>query len=187
MRTLRLVPVAVLVVLAGCAEDRDTGNPMAPTLAGQRASAGPVEASGHFAALVDFTSLTLTPRGRNCLLEVDGQLVFTGTIEGVATGRTSALVFGPCATVAITPPGTFRDVFKSELEFKGTVDGQAACANLLYMGRVEQGGAIDGRLVFSKGSAGRTCLPGTEGIAGRLEADARVAVGGEYRGSVVVK
>jgi hypothetical protein len=77
--------------------------------------------------------------------------------------------------VASTPPGTFRDVFKSELVFKGTVDGAPVQANLLYMGGVEPGGAIDGRLVFSNG------------VAGQLDVKARVAVGGEYRGSVVVK
>ena len=77
--------------------------------------------------------------------------------------------------MATTPPGTFRDVFKSELVFDGTVDGEPAHANLLYMGRVQPGGRIEGRLVFSRG------------VAGRLEVEARVAVGGEYRGAVVVK
>jgi hypothetical protein len=80
----------------------------------------------------------------------------------------------PCSEVATSPPGTFRDVFKSELRFEGTVDGEPARANVLYMGRVQSGGRIEGRLVFSKG------------VAGRLEVDAQVAVGGEYRGSVVV-
>ena len=54
------------------------------------------------------------------------------------------------------------------------MDGEAAEANLLYMGRVRPGGDIEGRLVFSRG------------IAGRLEADAVVAVGGTYSGSVVI-
>ncbi|MFN2563900.1 MAG: hypothetical protein ABR499_02655 [Gemmatimonadaceae bacterium] len=116
----------------------------------------------------------MTPRGRNCLLQVNGRLVFTGTIEGTATGTTRALVFAPCSEVATSPPGTFPDVFKSELRFEGTVDGKPAQANVLYMGRVQPGGQIEGRLVFSKG------------VAGRLEVDAQVAVGGKYRGSVVV-
>jgi hypothetical protein len=106
---------------------------------------------------------------------VDGELVFTGTIEGVARGTTSALVFAPCADVATTPPGTFPDVFKSELEFVGTVDGEEARADVLYMGRVQPGGAIEGRLLFHNG------------VDGRLEADAVVAVGGTYDGSVVVR
>jgi hypothetical protein len=58
--------------------------------------------------------------------------------------------------------------------FEGTIDGESAEANLLYMGRVQPRGAIEGRLVFSNG------------VQGRLEVEAVVAVGGEYRGFVVV-
>jgi hypothetical protein len=168
-----------LLILVGCAEGDGTLAPTAPGASindhsSQLSAARRIETSGRFDAIVDFTTLTLTPKGRNCLLEVDGRLVFSGTIEGTATGRTSALVFAPCADVATSPPGTYPDVFKSELEFEGTVDGDPASAALLYMGRVQPGGVIEGRLVFSRG------------IQGRLEADARVAVGGDYSGSVVV-
>ena len=174
----RLVATGTALILVGCADESD---PTAPTLPVQAhlpelsaAAARRVETSGDFAALVDFSTLTLTPRGSNCLLQVDGQLVFTGTIEGTASGRTSALVFASCADVATSPPGTYRDIFKSELVFEGTVDGEPAQANLLYMGGVQPGGQIDGRLVFSNG------------VDGVLEADAVVAVGGEYTGFVVV-
>jgi hypothetical protein len=77
--------------------------------------------------------------------------------------------------VAVTPPGTFRDVFHFDGEFQGTIDGQPAEAHVAYMGGVEPGGHIDGRFVFS------------HGVAGRLETDGQVAVGGDYHGSVVVK
>jgi len=174
MRILRLVATGTaLLIVGGCADSRNTPDPTAPVLAASPARQ--IQTSGHFDAIVDFSTLTLTPRGRNCLLQVNGQLVFTGTIEGAATGQTTALVFAPCADVATNPPGTFRDVFKSELAFEGTVDGEPARANLLYMGRVQPGGQIAGRLVFSNG------------VAGRLEVEARVAVGGEYSGSVVVR
>ncbi len=180
MNILRLVATGtVLLIVAGCANADDTLGPAAPgnvvhssELAA--AAARTVQASGHFDALVDFSTLTLTPRGGNCLLEVEGQLVFTGTIEGTGIGQTSALVFAPCADVVASPPGTYPDVFKSELAFEGTVDGEPARANLLYMGRVQPGGAIEGRLIFSNG------------VEGRLDVEARVAVGGEYNGSVVV-
>ena len=169
-----------LLIVGGCADGRDTTGPtdlelsrdgtaQRPARAAQR-----VPATGSFQALVDFSTLTLTPRGRNCLLVVDGQLVFTGTIAGVARGTTSALVFASCEQVATTPPGTFRDVFRSELVFEGTVDGKPARAKVLYTGGVEPGGAINGRLIFSRG------------IAGELRARAVVAVGGTYRGAVVV-
>jgi hypothetical protein len=174
MRILRLVATgAALLIVGGCADGRAILDPTAPALAASPARQ--IQTSGHFDAIVDFSTLTLTPRGRNCLLRVNGQLVFTGTIEGVATGQTTALVFAPCSDVATSPPGTFPDVFKSELAFEGTVDGEPARANLLYMGRVQPGGQIAGRLVFSNG------------VQGRLEVEARVAVGGEYEGSVVVR
>jgi hypothetical protein len=77
--------------------------------------------------------------------------------------------------VAITPPGTYRDVFTSKEVFDGTVNGEPAHANLLYAGQTEVGGAIDAHLIFSNG------------VSGVLDAvGARVAVGGDYRGSVVV-
>jgi hypothetical protein len=174
MRILRLVLAGTAAfIVGGCSDGSAIPGPTAPTLSAS--SARQVQASGDFDALVDFSTLTLTPRGTNCLLRVNGQLVFTGTIEGTATGQTTALVFAPCSEVATNPPGTFPDVFKSELAFEGTVDGDRAQANLLYMGRVQPGGQIEGRLVFSNG------------VSGVLDADAIVAVGGEYSGSVVVR
>ncbi len=183
MTITRLAATALtLLIVGGCADGSSPAGPADPALAARDGSARRpaqaaerVPATGSFQALVDFSTLRLTPRGRNCLLVVDGQLVFTGTITGVATGTTSALVFAPCEQVATTPPGTFRDRFKSELVFEGTVNGQPARAKVLYAGGVQPGGAIDGRLIFSRG------------IQGRLEADAVVAVGGTYRGAVVVR
>ena len=171
----------ILLAAAGCVNDRTPTDPGSPALddrrdaSGVAAGARRVEATGHYTAVVDFSTLTLTPRGRNCRLEVDGTLFFTGTIEGTATAHTSALVFAPCADVATTPPGTYRDVFTSRMVFDGTVDGEPAHANLLYQGETEVGGAIDAHLIFSNG------------LAGVLDAvDARVAVGGDYRGAVIV-
>ncbi len=179
MRILRLVAIGtVLLSVGSCGDGGTIFDPAQPAphsseLAVSRARK--VQTSGQFDAIVDFSTLTLTPRGRNCLLQVNGQLVFTGTIEGAATGQTTALVFAPCAQVAASPPGTFRDVFKSELVFEGTVAGEPARANVLYMGRVQPGGELAGRLVFSRG------------VQGRLEVEAVVAVGGEYSGSVVIR
>jgi hypothetical protein len=177
-----VVTGTVLLVAAGCQNDRSPtaltapANPAARRDAGAATQqAGPVQAAGHYDANVDFSTLTLTPRGRNCLLEVDGKLVFSGTITGTATAHTSALVFAPCAEVATTPPGTYRDVFTSRAVFDGTVNGESAHANLLYAGETQVGGAIDAHLIFSNG------------VAGVLDAvDARVAVGGDYLGAVVV-
>ena len=182
MRVPRLVAAGTaLVIVGGCGDGHAllgptarAGSPQVQSARLAESAARRVQTAGSFDAIVDFSTLTLTPRGRNCLLTVKGRLVFSGTIEGVATGQTSALVFAPCSDVATTPPGTFPDVFKSELTFEGTIDGEAASANVLYMGRSEPGGHISGRLVFSNG------------VSGRLEVEAQLAVGGEYQGSVVV-
>ena len=172
MRILRLAAPGIAVLLAAGCNGHDVLGPPAPAVAA--IGAGQVATSGLFDANVDFTTLSLTPRGSNCLLVVKGQLVFHGTIEGVANGQTTALVFATCEEVASLPPGTDPDVFKSEAEFRGTVAGEPATAHLLYQGRVQPGGHIDGHLIFSNG------------IAGTLDAEAQVAVGGEYHGSLVV-
>ena len=181
MNTMRFASVGMaLLVIGACANGRDALQATAPSIQGPTSersltAVAPVQTSGHFDAIVDFSTITLTPRGENCLLQVDGRLVFTGTIVGTANGHTSALEFAPCDQVALHPPGTFPDVFKSVATFEGTIAGQPAHSNLQYMGRVQVGGAIDGRLVFSNG------------VAGELDVNSIVAVGGTYSGSLVVK
>src|SRR5690606_33933190 len=122
-----VVPAAALLLLGGCAEGGSVPGPTAPGLAaaGPRLSphAGPTAVSGEFAAIIDPSTFTFTPRGQNCRLTVDGALVFSGSIEGAATGTTSALVFAPCDEVAAAPPGAHPDVFQSRLHFVGTVNG----------------------------------------------------------------
>lgn len=179
MNTRQALCTGIAVLTIGCGQDagRVLTAPSSRLDLPQQApatAAQPTQTSGTFDANVDFSTVTLTPRGQNCLLTVKGQLVFHGTIEGTANGTTSALEFGPCSEVAVNPPGTFPDVFQSDAVFDGTVAGVPAHANLRYMGRVAVGGTIDGRFEFSKG------------LAGHLDVSARVAVGGEYQGQVVV-
>ena len=178
MHILRLVSgAAVVLMIAGC-QGREIAGPTAPGLtaeAGASASASrPVETSGRFDAIVDFSTITFKERGSNCVLDVQGRLELHGTIEGVATGHTTALVFATCAAVASAPPGTYPDVFKSELVFSGTVAGRAARANVIYKGRSERGGHISAHLIFSRG------------VSGVLDVEAQLAVGGSYQGSLVV-
>lgn len=164
------------LLLCGCTDASGRAAPTAPASPALAAlGAQQVDAAGNFDALVDFSTLTLTPRGRNCLIDVRGQLVFTGTLEGTADAHTTALVFATCEEVATTPPGTYPDVFESEIAFEGTVNGEPVEATGWYMGRSEPGGAIDGRFVLHGG------------VRGELDVDARIAVGGEYRGSIVVR
>lgn len=176
MRILRLaVAGTIVLVFGGCERDFGPTDPSTGQLSSSELSlsARRVETSGSFDAIVDFSTLKLTPSGSNCLLDVDGRLVFHGGIEGVGVGHTTALVFASCAEV-IASPGTDPDVFHSEIEFTGTVGGESARAHILYQGRSQPGGHIDGRLIFSNG------------VAGELTADAQIAVGGVYSGSLVV-
>ena len=168
--------VAAAVTAAGCT---DAAGPSGQATASiqssdSRASARVIDAAGAFAANVDFSTLTLTPQGHNCVLTVRGQLIFTGTIAGTTTGQTTALVLAPCADVATTPPGTYRDVFKSPFTFTGTVAGQQVEATGVYKGGVDPGGNIDGQILF------------LQGLHGALQVNAVVAQGGSYRGSVVI-
>ncbi|HWE40866.1 MAG TPA: hypothetical protein VG432_00040 [Gemmatimonadaceae bacterium] len=178
MTTLRLVAVGTSVLIAAGCDGHETFAPANVDHAGASRAAAvasqQVEVSGPFDAIVDFSTLSLTPRGSNCLLQVSGRFVFHGAIDGVAMGQTTALVFGRCEQVASTPPGTDPDVFVSEATFDGTVAGVPAQANVRYQGRVAPGGHIDGHLIFSNG------------VSGVLDAEAQVAVGGTYHGSLVV-
>jgi hypothetical protein len=164
---------ATSLLFLGCTEVSVTPTGVeAPRSAQEGATS--TEVSGTYDAVVDFSTLSLSPRGRNCRLVVDGMLVFSGSVEGTASGTTTALIFAPCSEVATTPPGTYRDVFTSELRFVGTVNGEAVEADGLYQGVTEVGGTIDGHIHFANG------------VAGVLDVNAIVAVGGSYEGRFAV-
>lgn len=177
MRPRGLIVSGIGVLAAyGCTDTRPPTAPASTSVSSRSvaAASAPVQTSGTFDAIVEFPTVTLTPKGQNCLLTVRGHIIFHGTIEGTANGVTSALEFAPCSEVATHPPGTFPDVFKSDATFDGFINGQHASSKLLYAGRVAVGGAIDGRFIFSNG------------VAGELDVSAIVAVGGQYSGSLVV-
>jgi len=131
-----------------------------------------ISAEGAFAAIP--FSITYTPVRNKCLLEVEGVLLFTGTLEGNAPGTTRALVFATCDEAKDNPPGTFRDLFRSELEFVGTVDGLETDVDIIYQGITKVGGDINARMVLSNG------------LKGMLKVDAIVLVGGSYTGFIKV-
>lgn len=179
MKRMQLgLAAAALVGVVACADGRDVLDPAtaafdAGGVVAQSVLTGPVEAAGQFDAIVDFSTLRLSPTGENCILQVDGRLVFSGTIEGESIGTTTALVFASCEEVQ-SAPGAHRDVFTSEGTFRGTIAGVPAEGAMLYQGQAQEG-RIEGRILASGG------------IAGVLEADAQVAVGGSYSGSIVVQ
>lgn len=139
---------------------------------GTAAAEGAVRAGGNFSASVDFSTLTPTPtaNGNHCELTVQGALTFAGALNGEAQGTTTATVLAPCEDVLTTPPGTFRDVFRFEGNFSGTVSGIPTTGALTYAGVTRPGGAIDATIRL-RGSASAV-----------LRADATVAVGGTYTG-----
>lgn len=130
-------------------------------------------ARGSFTTELDVATFTTTPVGATaCRVTVEGTLTFTGTLDGTADGATTALIFAPCDDVQTTPPGTFRDVFRSQLAFDGTVAGWDVTADIRWLGATRAGGDIDSVMVLD------------DGVDGWLRVDAVVGVGGTYRGTL---
>ena len=146
--------------------------------AAQAASAGHIDAAGTFTAVVDFPSLITRDVGESkCEFRVDGTLTFDGTLEGVASGTTTALIDAPCPEALSNPPGTFRDVFRFEGDFAGTVDGIPATGDLSYAGVTRPGGSIDANIR----------LRADQAKAELRTVDAHIGLGGTYRGVAVTK
>ena len=143
------------------------------------ASVQNVAASGAFEATVFFNTLVTRDVGRSkCEFVVQGQLIFSGTLEGVAEGTTAALIDAPCAE-ATNPAnmGAFRDVFRFEGTFSGTIDGVPTTGDLTYAGVTRPGGSIDANIRLRADGAKATLHTVT----------AHLGVGGTYRGVVVTK
>ncbi len=144
----------------------------------QVASARQVDAAGAFTALADFSSLVTRDVGNSkCEFLVQGTLTFTGTLEGVASGTTTALIDAPCSEALSNPPGTFRDVFRFEGDFAGTVDSVPATGDLSYAGVTRPGGSIDANII----------LRADQAKAELRTVDAQIGAGGTYRGVAVIK
>lgn len=145
----------------------------------QAGSAQAVDAHGAFEALVFFDTLATRDVGKSkCEFVVNGQLTFEGTLEGVAVGTTTALIDAPCAEA--TDPanlGAFRDVFRFEGTFSGSVNGVAATGDLAYAGVTRPGGSIDANIKLRADRAKATLRTVT----------AQLGMGGTYRGVVVTK
>jgi hypothetical protein len=139
------------------------------------AAAQPTSASGEFGVDLNFESFSFTPRGANCVLEVEGLVHFTGSLEGTATARTTALVFAPCDDVAGAEPGEYRDVFSSTMQFTGTLDGAPVNAGIHYHGTAKEGGQISAVMNFSGG------------LRGVVQVDGQAGVDGAYSGTIVLK
>jgi hypothetical protein len=175
---LRIVPrsagvlAMVTLVLCGGGPAAAAGTASLPQTA-QVAPARHVDAAGEFTASVDFASLTTRDVGaRRCEFRVEGTLTFTGTVGGVASGTTTALIDAPCPEALANPPGTFRDVFRFEGDFAGTVAGVPATGDLRYAGVTRPGGSIDATIILRADRA----------KAQLHTVDAQVGVGGSYRG-----
>ncbi len=144
--------------------------------AAQAAPAGRVDAAGTFTAAIDFSSLVTRDVGTSkCEFRVDGTLTFDGTLEGVASGTTTALIDAPCAEALSNRPGTFRDVFRFHGDFTGTVDGVPATGDLSYAGVTRPGGSIDANIR----------LRADQAKAELRTVDVQVGLGGTYRGVAV--
>lgn len=98
---------------------------------------------GTIAVELDGSTLTAGPVGhRACRLHVNATLRLTGTIDGTASGSTTAIIKAPCDQALATPPGTFADVFQFSGTFQGTVRGKNTTARTRYAGVTRAGGAV---------------------------------------------
>jgi hypothetical protein len=179
MKATRLIGTVATAVLfgfvGGCADGGAVLEPAAHA-AESRAQAGNprIQAAGAFVSQPDFDNATLTPQGNHCIVQIDGVLMFFGTLEGTASGTSTVRIFATCAELEL--PGSlddFRSVFRSEGVFLGAVDGAPAEADFVYQGRSDVGGRVDARVHFSGG------------LQGVLHVDAEVAEGGSYEGFVI--
>lgn len=174
-RAVGVIAAIVILFSAGTATSAaaTTRHHRGPDAAAQR-----VNASGDYTAVVDLASLVPRAVGSNrCEFQVQGTLIFEGTVTGEADGTTTALIFAPCAEATNNPPGTFKDVFRFQGSFAGTVAGVPTTGPLTYAGVTRAGGAIQAVIRLS-GDDARAIL--------RTE-NARVLVGGGYRGVAVTK
>jgi hypothetical protein len=146
--------------------------------AGRSTSVRHVDATGSFQAEVFFDSLRTRNVGESkCEFTLEGRLTFTGTVQGVASGTTTALIDAPCPEA--TDPanvGAFRDVFRFEGTFTGTVDGVPVTGPLSYAGVTRPGGSIDANIKLRADGAKASLHTVT----------AQLGVGGTYRGVAVV-
>ena len=156
MRAIRAAVMSVLLVIG---------------LAAPAQAAPSQRVAGTFTANVDFTTVQLKDaRGGNCLLTVNGTLSFSGSLVGDSVGTTTASEAAPCSAVAVSPPGTYSDVFQFRGNFVGTVSRRPIDNSLTYTGVTHAGGHIDAVIALRGGGIGP------------MRADATVAVGGSYSG-----
>ncbi len=144
-------------------------------LVGTASAAKPISSSGSFTADIIFDEIELIPVGANCQLMVPGVVQFEGTLAGTGNAVTSALVLASCDEFAGAPIGFYRDVFSSDIQFEGTLDGNPVTAGIRYHGTVAPGGDINAVMNFSGGLRGSVKVEGT------------VAEGGDYSGKIVLK
>ena len=82
-------------------------------------------------------------------------------------GATVVLIAATCDEVAVSPPGTFADVFVFVGEFDGTIDGDPAAAKLGYAGATRAGGAVKAIMTLSHGARGLLKVDAVAGQGGR--------------------
>jgi hypothetical protein len=170
-----VLSMAALLFVAGTSQATATTH---QADAARIAAARQVDAEGAFTASVDFPSLVPRDVGMSkCEFRVPGTLTFTGTLAGVASGTTTALIDAPCSEALSNPPGTFRDMFRFEGRFDGTVAGVPAEGDLSYAGVTRPGGSIDANIHLRAGDV----------MATLRTVDAELGRGGRYGGVAVIK
>jgi hypothetical protein len=97
-----------------------------------------------------------TDAGQSCLVDLEQEYRFSGTLSGSATIDYRILVEGPCGQ----QPGTFPENWIAGGKFTGTLDGTEVSGRFSYVAEVAAGGEVTGTIVLGQGLRGELQVAG---------------------------
>ncbi len=109
--------------------------------------------------------------GENCLIELDAQFNFQGTLEGSFTAHFRIVHHAPCGQ-----PGP--ETFEAQGTYQGSVAGAPGTFDFNFQGGIDAQGNAQGQLVIQRGTGGLTNLHGMLTLTGQA------GVGGTYVGDI---
>lgn len=153
------------LALAGASLPLQNDQPPPPPLAGPSQ-----QASGTF-QVASAVPTSVQQVGENCLIELDAQFNFQGTLEGFFTAHFRIVHHAPCGQ-----PGP--ETFQAQGTYQGTVAGAAGTFDFNFQGGIDAQGNAQGQLVIQQGTGGLTNLRGMLTLTGQA------GVGGTYVGDI---
>jgi hypothetical protein len=100
--------------------------------AGLASASPPINATGTI-VLTGVTGFSAHPRGQQCVIELGGIHMFSGTIEARCETHNRITVHGPCSA----GPGTHRENWLAHSVCAGTVSGRAGAFEIQWTAQVD--------------------------------------------------